>query len=44
MNMATLEPQRTVRRGSAAEVARHAIELAEQEGVDRKKMILRLIA
>jgi hypothetical protein len=42
MNMATLEPQRTVRRGSAAEVARHAIELAEQDGVDRKKMILRL--
>jgi hypothetical protein len=42
MIMSTSETQRTVRRGSAAEVARTAIELAEQDGVDRKKMILRL--
>jgi len=36
------EPQRTARRGSAADVARHAIEQAEQEGVERAQMILRL--
>lgn len=36
------ESNRSARRGSAAEVARHAIEQAEQEGVDRKQMILRL--
>jgi hypothetical protein len=36
------EPERTVRRGSAAEVARHAIELAERDGALRSEMILRL--
>jgi hypothetical protein len=40
--MTSPDSQRTVRRGSAAEVARHAIELAEQDGVERSKMILRL--
>ena len=40
--MTTADPQRAIRRGSAAEVARHAIEQAEQEGVERAKMILRL--
>lgn len=40
--MTSLEPQRTPRRGSAAEVARTAIERAEQDGADRGEMILRL--
>ena len=42
MTMASIDSNRTVRRGSAAEVARHAIELAEQDGIERKVMILRL--
>jgi len=42
MSMNAPESNRAARRGSAAEVARHAIEQAEQDGVDRAEMVLRL--
>jgi hypothetical protein len=42
MSMSAPDLQRSVRRGSAAEVARHAIEQAEQEGADRGDLVLRL--
>ena len=42
MTMAHNPTQRTVRRGSAAEEARAAIEAAEADGVKRKVMTLRM--
>jgi hypothetical protein len=42
MTMATVQTPITIRRGSAAEVARAAIEQAERDGVERARMTLRM--